>query len=90
MLCRKRRIEHKLYQEDYKNNNPSPKLLVLMERLKDNMREQLEKLNNMDIVGYFRGSFSVLSKNTPAEGINLFNISIDELKSHIKITLIKE
>lgn len=43
-----------------------------------------------EVVGYFRGSFSVLSKNTPAEGINLFNISIDELKSHVKITRIKE
>lgn len=27
--------------------NPSPKLIDLMERLKDNKREQLEKLNNM-------------------------------------------
>lgn len=43
-----------------------------------------------EVVGYFRGSFSVLSKNTPADGINLFNISIEELKSHVKITKVKE
>lgn len=46
-LCHKGRYNMNYTKKTIRIKNPSPKLLSLMERLRDNKREQLERLRRM-------------------------------------------